>query len=223
MLARVLEGFGVVPREIGKRTFQFTMEGEIPDEMAAIVNASILLASRHTPGFVSGAFASTHDGLTGKKMMVYGAGVKDDGYPYSDPAATNRTDIQGRTVDMDADLFQILETLAVDATFGGPFADIMTEFYIPRFLSILERHGLIGVLRQATWIYDKSGAHDDLPEYEAMLRRFTDAWATAVKLEGFGIIKEVNNLIQAAAQRMRERRESVIAEDPSEYKRMLRW
>lgn len=219
-LVSMMEKFGVI--DSVNPDFQNAMGGRWSPETSAIVGASILLSTTRRVPYAPGAFSTTHDSQTGKRIMAYDAGVKVNGLPFDLPNAEGRTDILGRHDLTDADRFQLLGCLATHRDYNGRFEGLF-EDYSRGFVKTLGRNGLLEHLRESAWIFDHAKDGDTPEDHEKMVKRFTDVWDSASRQVGFGVIGDVNRLLMDTLGAVQGQRERIIIENPDDYGRLMQY
>jgi hypothetical protein len=219
-LVLMMQKFGVIDSEFPD--FQNAMGGRWSPETSAIVGASMLLGTTRRVPYAPGAFSTTHDSQTGKRIMAYDAGVKIDGLPFDLPNAGGRTDILGRHDITDADRFQPLGCSATHHDYNGRFAGLF-KGYADEFVRILARNGLLEHLRESAWVFDHAKEGDTPEGHERMVKSFTEVWDSASSQVGFGVIGDVNRLLVDLLGSVRGQREKIIAACPDDYRRFMQY
>lgn len=226
MLIHILERFGVIDNN--EPDYQFAVGGRWGAENASVVGASMLLATQEGGTYRPGAFSTTHDVLTGARIMAYDDGVKQDGLPGDLPEAKGRTDILGRQVETDIPLYQILGTLAAHNEYDGPFAPVMDR-YRGRVHEVLGHHGLAEVLRMSAWIQEHSWEGDSSEQHEKMVNTFGGAWLNAYRASrqkgslGGTVIGDISSAVAQAARDLNDQRRRILLADESQMNRLLKY
>jgi hypothetical protein len=218
MLIKILELFGVVDPQFPD--IQLAMAGRWDERQAPYVGSAVLLGTDVGVTYEDGAFSTAqHNDKTGARIMAYDAGVKKEGLPFDVKAAEGRTDMLGRHSLGDTYIYQLLGTLASHNQFGGIFGDRISD--VNHGLShILKRHGLDERLFASAWVYDHAKPGDGLRDHERMIRLFTEARMAT----GSNMIKaDVQRLIQGTQLQIMSERKKVIAENPKEYERLMKF
>jgi hypothetical protein len=154
---------------------QSTITGRLPNELAGIVGASVLLATYTGTTYEDGAFDNTQQLLTGNRIMLCDAGVLDTRMPYHLNNARGRLDMNGHFDSANIDLHQVVGTGAAHLQYEGAFKPFM-ERYRKRFLALLETYRLGSALDMASWVFHINETNDPPLYHEQMIRVFTDAW-----------------------------------------------
>jgi hypothetical protein len=218
MLILLLETFHALDPH--KPELQITMAGRLSDRYAGVVGASILLSTDRGVVYDEESFATTHD-VTGKRLMVFDAGVRLTGLPFDLPNAVGRTDMLGRRSVGDADRYQIIATLAEHAEYGGAFADLYAKYEMG-FLEILDRYGFRDVLFESTWIAQHAKKGDSPEAHGSMVRKFCEAWMQSAEGDQ-SLIREVRMLIDRAGRAMRKQQPRLIRENPEELAKLMEY
>ncbi|MFC1615817.1 hypothetical protein ACFL21_01640 [Patescibacteria group bacterium] len=217
LMTEVNAMFGVIDKD--SPDMQPCIVGRWSEETAAIVGASMLLATERGVEYDVGAFTTTHR-ETGKRIMAYDAGIRRTGLPYDLPKAEGRTDMLGRHSYSDLHKYRILGTLAAHHDFGGYFGNLF-RIYSRLFKDILREHGLLGHLMDSAWVYDHAEKGDSFKDHHNMVSMFTGAWTKASGMVHLGVIREVNLLIKEIEKEILGHREKIILADPGEYQRLM--
>jgi len=217
MIVKILEMFGVVDPEFPD--IQVAVAGRWNEELAPYVGASVLLGTDRGVLYEEGAFSTTHDSDTGARIMAYDAGVKKEGLPFDVKSAAGRTDMLGRHSLGDSYIYQLLGTLTSHMQFGGIFGNRMAEVN-ERLNSVFEKYGLRRHLFESAWVYDHKKESDTPKNHERMVRWFTEARMYA----GSRHVKdEIQQILSDVRYGLMLEREKVIAENPEEYERLMRY
>lgn len=226
LLILLLEKIGVIDSKSPQ--IQTAIAGRWTDETASMVGSAMLLGTRRGVRYKRGAFSTTHDNETGARIMTYDApvnGVKIEGLPFDIPAATGRTDMLGRQIISDIDMYQVLGTLASHQEFGGPFEREADQFR-RAYSELLERHDLKETVGSSAWIFNQERKGDSLEGHEAMIGSISDRWFKGLSIGArgqFGIIGDVRKLVLEASQSMQSRAEEVIQLKPRDYRRLKKY
>ncbi|KKQ70905.1 MAG: hypothetical protein UT33_C0013G0021 [Candidatus Peregrinibacteria bacterium GW2011_GWC2_39_14] len=199
---------------------QYCGAGEQPEKTAGIIGAStILSAIRSVPSYEPGAFRTTHN-QTGARIMCYGDGVRETDLPFDVAEAGGRTDILGRRCLGGIGRFRLLTTLANHGAHNKRFGDLMGT-YVMRLKGILHEYGLLQFLYESAWIFDTKKEGDSIEAHERMVNRFMQAWTQASRSVDFGVIREVNELLNEMEAAIQMQREAIIREQPDDYQKLL--
>jgi hypothetical protein len=218
MLIHVLERFELIPHI--EPEIQATMAGQWNEDEASVVGASVRLATLRAVIYKPGAFSTTHDVVTGKRIMAYDGGVRLRNLPFDLPAAKGRTDMLGLRHFSDLGVYRRLGTLASHAHYDGPLGNQLRK-YEREFLRILEQEGLVEVLRSSAWIYDHAKEGDSAEDHEHMVGAFTGAWLRAAQRPDFGVIAQVQELLRDTDRALQAKRETLFRSRQDEMQKLL--
>lgn len=180
---------------------QLAIPGRLPPDGCAYLGATILLGTEEGVLYNRDSFATTHNGETDFRIMVYDAGGPRYKFPF-DTSLKGRTDILGRRHLGDAEIYQLVGTVLIHGVSDeGPFSRL-AEPYKKRLTTILNDWGLEGVL-SASWV----NSRDTYPTADAALKHFkhaiepcTKAWFACREVykktgEVSGVVADVRNAV----------------------------
>lgn len=217
-LIHILEQFGVIQSD--RPEIQVSVGDRLTPQLAALVGSATLLATQRGVIYDPTAFSTTDDGLTGKRMMAYDAGVRQTGLPFDLNQAKGRTDILGRRHYGDIDTYRVLATLATHLQHGARFAPLAHDFF-HRYVQILAARGLKDQLDRSAWVFDHAAPGDSDAAHYDMVNAFGRAWMHDSQVPGHGVIGRVHGLIAGIVARIQAQREGIIAHHPNDYQRIL--
>jgi hypothetical protein len=197
MIITFLAKEGVI--DLDHPEIQFCYPGRLPPKDVAVLGSSILLSTDRGVRFEEKAFCTTHDNLTGARMMAYDAGAPNVDLPFMRDVK-GRTDILGRRSLRDGAMGQRIATLLVDRMFGHLFTHLADPFCEKQY-EILKRYGIEGVL-DAPWIAtcsDEAMDNDkNRKHYHQAVKPCVDAYFDCAERmqagEAGGIITEMREL-----------------------------
>lgn len=202
---------------------QYALGGRWNAKTAPIIGASMILGTKRGVHYKENAFSTTHDVLTGKRILAYDAGERQYGLPYDLPGAVGRTDKLGCRSEDDGLMFQILGTPASHRDYEGPFGDMM-EIYETYFRFVLRKHGLERELDRSAWVYSHVVDSTDTAEnHQQMVDTFTQARFRGLKRPDMGIMGDVRKLIQLTAEEFTRRRSAIIRDNPDEFDKLMKY
>lgn len=183
---------------------------EWPEKVAAIVGASMLLATSEGIEYSDDAFSTNMNTKTDARIMTYDDGVKRQGMIYDLPNADGRTDMLARGTLEDIDNYQLLGTLATHFVYGGPLAPLM-EQYAEQFLSLMRHFQLKDALFESRWVFDRKGhdRSDTSWDHGRMVAKFTQAWFDSLDQPSCGLHGAVRSLIEETAKSFVQFREGL--------------
>jgi hypothetical protein len=225
MLLYVLETLGITQNR--EPDLQLCMGGRWSEGIVPYVGSTMLLATQAGGTFKPGAFASTH-AQTGARIMAYDDGVKLSGLPGDLKKANGRTDILGRQAASDADLYQIMGTLASHMEFGGRFEKDM-EWFIGHHRKNLRSHGLGEVVHSSAWIEQHAQKRDSSERHENMVNTLGLAWLKSHEAQqsGHSILGtpmgDTGLLVAQVMQRMQKERKMLSEQNRDEFEEALRY
>lgn len=221
LMAAALDAFGVIDKNLPE--LQLSLPGRLTPKDAAVLGSAILLATEKGKEYDENAFLTNQNESTGKRIMSYeGHGYCRVQLPFMTPLS-GRTDMLGRRSLSDADLYQLLGTVLIQAEAkSGPFAKFAHEFKF-RYLQILARHELESVL-EGSWIF-RPGVdvldddHANRNHYDTV-KKCTDAYFSCAdeyrrileetgEAREEGIIFEVRRLFDWLREKVREVQEEI--------------
>ena len=219
MIVKILELFGVIDPEMPD--IQLAVAGRWNENLAPYVGSAVLLGTDRGVLYGPGAFSTNQNDKTGARIMAYDAGIKISGMPFDVQSAKGRTDMLGRHSLGDTFLYQLLGTMASHHQFGGEFSDMMPEMQFGMD-SVLRQYGLDSHLRDSAWVYDYAvgGSADSFEQHEQMVGRFA---GVRMAPETRAVQQDIRQLIADAQKQMMGRREEIIAKNPHEYSRLMKY
>ncbi len=199
---------------------QVSIAGRWPEEVAAIVGASIILGSDQGIIYKNSAFATTHDRLTGARIMLYDDGTRWTGGAFDLAEAHGRTDMLGRHAGVDILHYQVLGTLASHAVYNGRWQHLFEE-YSGKFRTTLEKYGLDETIHEASWLFEgKTDDKDDVRRHSRMVNKFSHAWIEAQEAPNGGVAAEVLDHIHDIIRKIHAERELTRALFPEEWAKL---
>lgn len=201
---------------------QSAIGARLSPETSAILGATTLLATNRSAQYDPGAFSTTHDNLTGKRIMAYDAGVKDRGMPFDLKRAPGRTDILGRRSLEDNFIFQLVGTLGAHLDYDGPLSPL-AQSYKNGLEFILRRHDLYQTMNQSAWVFNHAQDGDTLENHEAMIQTFNRARLEGTLRQDLGIMGQVRNLIRVTTEEFMRQRKAIIAQNPFEFEQLMQY
>lgn len=201
---------------------QLGIAGRWPEGVAAIVGASVILGSDQGIIYKPSAFSTTHDDLTGARIMAYDDGTRWTGGAFDLPQATGRTDMLGRHAGIDILHYQVLGTLASHYVYNGRWGHLF-ESYRERFQTTLQKAGLHKTIQESAWIYQKGSTDKkDDDKHGRMVNKLAHVWIQAQAEANEGISGEVRAHIQAMMRNIHAEREITKAMFPHDWANLQR-
>ena len=228
IIFNMLEKFGILPKEDETNRYpaeiQTCVAGRWLPDIAALVGSTMLLATQRGVKYSPGAFSTdAHDNVTGARIMAYDGGVRDNGFPFDRPDAEGRTDMLGRRVVNDLDLYQVLGTLAVNLQYGGYFEKEAEKFRM-KILQVLGSNNFLHTVFQSAWVEQHASPYDTLKNHEDMIGKLTDRWQTDYNLgpeHHYGIIGEVRDVLHDVRLDMIQKVPEMMNDHPETVKELI--
>ncbi|PID70234.1 hypothetical protein CSB37_02510 [bacterium DOLZORAL124_38_8] len=169
--------------------------GRLNNQYAGILGSAMIFSSYTCVTYEKNSFCTSHDEITGARIMAYDDGVLDRTIGNLPNSLIGRTDMLGRRDARDLYLYQVLGSLVSQSVYGGPL-QIIGKRFIDDYISLLNQHELLHIL-EGQWIYNKEFDTDFGAEshYE-LIKTCTDQWLSDFH-EGSktGLIYQVRDLL----------------------------
>lgn len=141
---------------------QISIPWRLPNHLWALLGSSMILLSEQHVSYTPASFGTTHASDTGRRMVVYDAGVYDSSFVRNSKHITWRTDV---LLLKDVNLIpkaQVIWSLLSQTEYDGRFAQLGVSF-IQEYAELLDKHNLLRAV-QWPWIYDANSRNAEDPD-----------------------------------------------------------
>ncbi len=141
---------------------QISIPWRLPNHLWALLGSSLILLSEQHVSYTPASFGTTHASDTGRRMVVYDAGVYDSSFVRNSKHITWRTDV---LLLKDINLIpkaQVVWSLLSQTEYDGWFAQLGVSF-IQEYAALLDKHNLLRAV-QWPWIYDANSRNEEDPD-----------------------------------------------------------
>ncbi len=141
---------------------QISIPWRLSNQLGALLWSSMILLSEQHVQYAPESFGTTHTSATGRRMVVYDAGVYDNAFMRNSDKITWRTDV---LLLKDVNLIpkaQVVWSLLSQTEYDGRFAQLWVSF-IQAYAELLDRHNLLRAV-QGPWIYNEATHNEEDPD-----------------------------------------------------------